>query len=294
MGKAPPPRLVSRRDALLAGLALPLLGAASCAAPQGEGGGEAPSEQPTPSATKTARGDVDKPRPADVAAKYDNAEPRAWGYDLPGIVKALDPSPTSIALTFDACGGPHGSLIDDPLLALLEQQAVPATLFWNKRWIEQNPQRARDIAQNPLFQIENHGTLHKPLSVNGRAAYGIPGTESAAELVEEIEGNRRFLREFLGVESNWFRSGTAFYDDVAVDIARELGVSLAGFAVNGDAGATLPGSAVASHLRQAAPGAIVLMHMNQPGRGTADGVREAIPQLREAGFTFAKLGKAPV
>ncbi|QVI99416.1 polysaccharide deacetylase family protein [Corynebacterium diphtheriae] len=225
--------------------------------------------------------DADKPRPADVAAKYDSAEPRAWGYDLPGIVKALDPSSTSIALTFDACGGPHGSLIDDPLLALLEQQAVPATLFWNKRWIEQNPQRALHLAQNPLFQIENHGTLHKPLSVNGRAAYGIPGTESAAELVEEIEGNRRFLREFLDVESNWFRSGTAFYDDVAVDIARELGVSL-------------PGTAVASHLRQAAPGAIVLMHMNQPGRGTADGVREAIPQLREAGFTFAKLGEAPV
>ncbi|MFW9140974.1 polysaccharide deacetylase family protein [Corynebacterium striatum] len=158
---------------------------------------------------------------------------------------------------------------------------MPATLFWNKRWIEQNLQRALHLAQNPLFQIENHGTLHKPLSVNGRAAYGIPGTESAAELVEEIEGNRRFLREFLDVESNWFRSGTAFYDDVAVDIARELGVSL-------------PGTAVASHLRQAAPGAIVLMHMNQPGQGTADGVREAIPQLREAGFTFAKLGEAPV
>ncbi len=141
-------------------------------------------------------------------------------------------------------------------------------MFWDKRWVEQNPQRARDIAENPLFQIENHGNLHKPLSVNGRAAYGIPGTESAAELVQEIEGNRRFLRE--------------------------LGVSLAGFAVNGDAGATLPGAAVASHLRQATPGAIVLMPMNQPGRGTADGVRDAISQLREAGFTFAKLGEAPV
>ncbi|OKL54767.1 hypothetical protein BSZ39_02485 [Bowdeniella nasicola] len=186
MGKVSPPRLVSRRDALLAGLALPLLGAASCAGPQGAGGGEAPPERPTPSATGPARVDVDKPWPADVAARYDSPEPRAWGYDLPGIVETLDPSSTSIALTFDACGGLHGSLIDDPLLALLEQQAVPATLFWNKRWIEQNPQRARDIAENPLFQIENHGTLHKPLSVNGRAAYGIPGTESAAELVGSV------------------------------------------------------------------------------------------------------------
>ncbi|WP_231908933.1 polysaccharide deacetylase family protein [Corynebacterium timonense] len=277
---------------------LPLIGAAgsaaSCAAPDA---GPTSRTQEAPPATTTATTTTaapETPQPADVAARYRDAVPSAWGVDLPGIVASLAPGTTSIALTFDACGGPHGSLIDDPLLALLEEQAVPATLFWNKRWIDANPQRAQQIAQNPLFQIENHGTAHKPLSVNGRAAYGIPGTATPDELVEEIEGNRRFLREFLGVESNWFRSGTAFYDDVAVEIARDLGVSLAGFAVNGDAGATLPGPAVASALRHSSAGAIVLMHMNQPGRGTADGVREAIPQLRAAGFTFVALGEAPV
>lgn len=112
--------------------------------------------------------------------------------------------------------------------------------------------------------------------------------------MEEIEENRRFMREFLGVESNWFRSGTAHYDDVAVRIARDLGVAIAGFAVNGDAGATMSGNAVASALVHSHPGAIVIMHMNQPGRGTADGVRAAIPRLRAAGFSFVTLGPAPV
>ncbi len=219
---------------------------------------------------------------------------RDWGLDLPGIVRTVDPKPKTIAPTFDACGGPQGSLVDDPLLATLQELAVPATLFWNKRWIDANPDRARQIADNPLFQIENHGTLHKPLSVNGRSAYGIAGTATVAELVEEIEANRRFLRGFLGVESNWFRPGTAFCDDVAVRIAGDLGVSLAGFAVNGDAGATVPGPVVASNLVHSAPGSIVIMHMNQPGRGTAEGVRAAISQLRGAGFTFVKLGAATV
>ena len=233
------------------------------------------------------------PRPADIVARYNNASAHDWGLDLPGIVRTVDPNQKTIALTFDACGGQHGSLIDDALIKFLQDQAVPATLFWNKRWIEANQTRAHHLAQSPLFQIENHGTMHKPLSVNGHAAYGIPGTANVAELVEEIEGNRQFLRESLGVDSHWFRAGTAFYDDIAVQIARDLGVSLAGFAVNGDAGASLPGPVVAKNLKAATPGSIVLMHMNQPGHGTADGVTTAIPQLRAAGFTFVKLGAAP-
>lgn len=190
--------------------------------------------------------------------------------------------------------GPYGSRVDDALVNVLGEQHVPATLFWNKRWIDANPVRAREIADNPLFQIENHGTSHKPLSVNGRSAYGIQGTANAAEVVEEIQATRRFLREFLGVESTWFRSGTAFYDDVAVRIAGDLGVRLAGFSVNGDSGATLAGPAVAQNLAQCTPGSIVILHMNQPGHGISEGVKAAIPKLRAAGFTFAHLGTAPV
>lgn len=281
-------RFPTRRDVLLSGLMVSLAGTAAACAAQDAGvpAPEAPAPSPPPpplSATVVE----------DVASRYSSAEARQWGIDLPGIVTTVDTHSKTIALTFDACGGPHGSLIDDPLLTLLNEEAVPATLFWNKRWIEANPQRAQQIAANPLFQIENHGTLHKPLSVDGRAAYGIPGTANAAELVEEIEDNRRFMREFLGVESNWFRSGTAHYDDVAVRIARDLGVAIAGFAVNGDAGATMSGHAVASALVHSHPGAIVIMHMNQPGHGTADGVRAAIPRLRAAGFSFVTLGPAP-
>ena len=42
-----------------------------------------------------------------------------------------------IALTFDACGGRGGS------------------------------------SREPLFELANHGTRHRPLSVTGRSAYGI-------------------------------------------------------------------------------------------------------------------------
>ncbi|WP_257181072.1 polysaccharide deacetylase family protein [Corynebacterium cystitidis] len=298
---------VSRRAVLRAGLVLPLLGAAaaltSCASsprPDVEpetvlpSGNSHPKTHPTSEVAPETL--VEKParaeRAAQVAEKYRGATPHAWGTHLPGIVERVSTAPKRLALTFDACGGTHGSLVDEALLTTLQQEQVPATLFLNKRWIDANPQRAQELASNSLFQIENHGSWHKPLSVHGRSAYGVVGTANVDEVVEEIEHNRTFMQEFLGVESNWFRSGTAHYDDIAVRITQELGVSIAGFNVNGDAGATLPAPAVSSNLLGSVPGSIVLLHMNQPSSGTAEGVGMALPQLRAAGYEFVTLGPA--
>ena len=57
---------------------------------------------------------------------------------LPGIQRPTQARPT-LELTFDAFGGPLGSAVDHPLLDLLCELAVPATLFLNERWIKTNP-----------------------------------------------------------------------------------------------------------------------------------------------------------
>lgn len=218
--------------------------------------------------------------------------PTAWGTHLPGIHTSV---PTqgkrrTLALTFDACGGPRGSAVDHQLLDLLREYAVPATLFLNERWIRSNPAMTAELASDPLFRLENHGTLHVPLSVTGRQAYGIAGTATVAAVAEEIESNRRYLYDAFGVSSTWFRSGTAHYDDVAVDITHSLGIQLAGFAVNADAGATATSTAVTHQLTNASDGAIVLAHMNQPSGGTAAGMRAALAPLRDRGTQFVHLG----
>jgi peptidoglycan/xylan/chitin deacetylase (PgdA/CDA1 family) len=94
-----------------------------------------------------------------------------------------------IALTFDACGGPGGSGYDRALIDFLRRREIPATLFINSRWIDANPAIFRRLAAEPLFEIANHGTRHRPLSVTGRSAYGIPGTRSAAEVYDEISAS---------------------------------------------------------------------------------------------------------
>lgn len=221
------------------------------------------------------------------AETYATLTPTTFDLHMDGITDTVPTTPGAhtIALTFDACGGPTGMGVDEALVDTLREFSVPATLFLNHRWIEENPDMTRTLHSDPLFRLENHGTLHAPLSVNGQSAYGIAGTSSPAEVIDEIEVNRELLRSF-GADSTWFRSGTAHYDDVAVQIARDLGVSIAGFSVNGDDGAKASASQVAARIQDAPDGAIVLAHMNHPESGTAAGVRAALEEMSDARFVF--------
>ena len=223
--------------------------------------------------------------PAEVAARYRGVTPTQWGTSLPGIATTFAASGRQIALTFDACPGAG----DDALLAILERNAVPALLFLNSRWIDAHPGRAEQLAANPLLEIGNHGTRHVPLSVTGRSAYGIRGTRSADEAVTEVWTNHTRLAALTGKPPTWFRSGTAYYDDVGVAIVNELGERPLGFRVGADNGARASAAQVRSDITGAAPGSVVQAHMNHPESGTAGGVSDAITALRASGWEFVSL-----
>ena len=226
------------------------------------------------------------PDPATVASLNRSRIPSEWGMSLPGVTTTFAASGRQIALTFDACKG----ACDDTLLNTLERNAVPAVLFFCARWIDANPGRAAQLAANPLFDIGNHGTRHVPLSVTGRSAYGIGGTRSVDEVVAEVWTNHTKIAALTGKAPTWFRPGTAHYDDVAVEIVRDLGETPLGFTVNADQGATASAASVRSRLLGAAPGSIVLAHMNHPESGTAAGFGDAIPALLASGWEFVSLG----
>ena len=227
----------------------------------------------------------------DVATRFAKERPSAWGMDLPGVLRRASVEDRVVALTFDACGGARRGHddYDRRLIAFLESERIPATLFLNLRWIRAHPETARALAGNPLFEIGSHGAKHRPLSVSSRRAYGIRGTASAAEAVEEVEAGIGPIMAMTGRRPLFFRSGTAHYDDVALRILDALGCRAAGFSVNGDEGGTLPAGAVRRRLLSVRPGDIVLCHMNRPASGTAEGVRQAVPELLRRGFRFVTL-----
>ncbi|WP_407869710.1 polysaccharide deacetylase family protein [Paenibacillus sp. P36] len=229
-----------------------------------------------------------------LVERYQKAVPTKWGENIPGVRTHLVTQDKVIALTFDACGGKEGSGYDEKLVDYLIKEQIPATLFVNARWLAANPDIFAKLAANPLFEIENHGTEHRPLSVNGRAAYGIAGTKDVSNVIREVTENADEIEKRTGRRPLFFRSGTAFYDDIAVDIAHDLGFQLAGYNVLGDAGATFNTEQVYHALIKARSGSIVLAHMNHPEKDTAEGVMKAIPVMQKAGFRFVLLSAYPV
>jgi peptidoglycan/xylan/chitin deacetylase (PgdA/CDA1 family) len=271
---------------------------AGCAGPAGvTSGGRATSGAPravtgrgTPSlAAPTAAAAAPAVTRAQVVARYGYLKPRTWGLEGPGVVRALPTTRRVIALTFDACGGLGGSGYDHNLIDFLRRRGVPATLFLNARWIDANAAAFRQLAGEPLFEIANHGTRHRPLSVTGRSAYGIAGTRNAGEVYDEVAGNQAKLTRLLGVPPRFFRSGTAYCDDIAARIVTDLGERFVSFSVNGDGGATFTPGQVRRAVTAAASGSIVICHMNHPERGTAGGIAAAVPYLLASGYHFVRL-----
>jgi peptidoglycan/xylan/chitin deacetylase (PgdA/CDA1 family) len=229
-----------------------------------------------------------------IGKEYRNAQPLEWGERVSGVKQHIATREKVIALTFDACGSGKGMGLDTRLVEFLERERIPATLFINARWIGPNRAAFDRLAANPLFEIENHGFRHRPASVTGRSVYGIGGTGSPGELVDEIELNARKIERLTGRKPRFFRSGTAYYDEVAVRIARELGEEVAGFSLLGDAGATYSREQVKKALLAASPGDIVILHINHPESGTGAGVMDAIPELKRRGFRFVRLADYPL
>ena len=224
-----------------------------------------------------------------IIASYSGKSPVSWGETVAGVKTRIRNGEKTIALNMDACGSPKGMKFDKALIDYLEKEKIPATLFINGRWIEPNRKDFDRLAADPLFEIENHGLTHKPASVNGRSAYGIQGTKNIAELVDEIELNAEKIESLTGIRPRYYRSGTAYYDEVAVRIAGELGQQVAGFSLLGDAGATYSRQQVKNALLAAKTGDIVILHFNHPESGTAAGVMDAIPELKRRGFRFVRL-----
>lgn len=223
-----------------------------------------------------------------IAGRYQHLVPTEWGLETTGVVLRSDARP--IGLTLDACGGPSGSGVDTDLLDFLRAEQIPATLFLNLRWIQTNRALVDELAGDDLFELANHGTRHLPLSVNGRKAYGIQGTGSVAEALDEVYENHESMTRITGVAPRFFRSGTAYYDEVAAQLVRELGEIPVNFDVNGDAGATFSASQVKAAVSTARPGSIIIAHLNQPNGDTAEGLAAALAQLRSNGQVFAHLG----
>ncbi|WP_080671528.1 polysaccharide deacetylase family protein [Salinispora cortesiana] len=244
-----------------------------------------------PAPTATATGTL--PPRQEIISRYGTRTPHYWGLH-PDSSWSTFPTDTSLTLnsaclTFDACSDSSG--YDERLINRLREQQIPATLFVNQRWATTHRQKFESLMADPLFEIGNHGTNHRPLSVSGRSAYGIAGTKNVAEVYDEIAGMHTWMDTNYDLQPKFFRPGTAHADNVATQVSRAMGEWIVMFSVNGDAGATASANQVYQQFLQLRPGGILLAHFNRPGSETAAGVERALPVLVARGLHFRRLGE---
>jgi peptidoglycan/xylan/chitin deacetylase (PgdA/CDA1 family) len=221
------------------------------------------------------------------------AAPVRAGTDAPvelhdRLVVSADGASNVVALTLDACGGAY----DRELIDFLVVRRIPASIFVTKKWLDANPVgRAALLAHPDLFDLEDHGTNHRPGVIGvERRVYGIPGEPDLAHLEAEVSGAAIAIQSLTGRAPRYFRGATALYDQQSIRAINAMGYRIAGFSVNADAGATLSKAAVVARLRAVRAGDIVIAHMNRPAGATAEGFAQALPELQARGYRFVKLG----
>lgn len=225
-----------------------------------------------------------------LLAEFIGLTPNHWGETVPGVKNRINTNRKLIALTFDACGGSLLPEYDEKLIDFLIEEQIRATLFLSGKWIDNNKDVFLKLSQQQLFEIANHGHRHLPLSITGKSAYGIKGTNSLSEVFDEVYLNQKRIEELTGHKPIFFRSGTAYYDEIAVEIVHALGLIPVNYSVLGDAGATFSQEKIYKKISGAKPGDIILLHMNKPDSDVASGVKQGVEELRRKGFDFVKLG----
>lgn len=215
----------------------------------------------------------------------------------------LPPGRKLIALTFDLCetagnvAGYDGTIID-----YLREHKVRATFFAGGKWLETHGERAQQLTADPLFELGNHGLLHrdfrhlqgKALSEElllAQAAYERARAKLAAraclaprpeDALANVPPRMRLFR---------FPFGTC--DAKALQAVAEAGLlAIQWDVVSGDPDRNRSARAIAAGvIARVRPGSIIVAHANGRGWHTGDALPLIVPALRAQGYRFVTVGE---
>ncbi|WP_327326680.1 polysaccharide deacetylase family protein [Streptomyces sp. NBC_01210] len=287
-----------------------VMGAVLVGCSSGNGGGSA---HPSPRRTDAAA----SAKPAEPAEPGKPGKPGEPGEPLTdkvrkaptlapgpgGLTPVFERAPKSaakaektVALTFDADmtadQGPRaerGERFDNPaLIASLRRLNVPSTVFMTGRWAEEYPYQAKEIGNDPLFEIANHSYSHYAFK---SPCYGLPLVAKNAMAAEVDRAFAAFKKAGARNVVPYFRFPGGCYNDAALRALAPAKVTAVQWdVVSGDAFAT-DGDAVAEQvLKGVQPGSLVVMHCTRSAAPvTEQAVRKIVPELRRRGYRFVKV-----
>jgi peptidoglycan/xylan/chitin deacetylase (PgdA/CDA1 family) len=187
-----------------------------------------------------------------------------------------------------AAAGEH---FDNPqLIAALRAFKVPATVFMTGRWADEYPKEAKDIGQDPLFEVANHSYSHYAFT---DSCYGLPTVPQERMRAEVEEAYTAFKKAGVPHAMPYFRFPGGCYDQQALRTLSAVGVTAVQWdVVSGDAFATDADAVARQVLEGVKPGSVVVMHCTRSAAPvTEQALRTIVPELREQGFRFVKVSE---
>jgi peptidoglycan/xylan/chitin deacetylase (PgdA/CDA1 family) len=205
-----------------------------------------------------------------------------------------------VALTFDADltalmrkrlrHGKVKSYYNEALINELRQLKVPATLFLTGMWMEEYPDRTRELAADPLFELGTHTYDHRGFTKHCYTLGTVPPKEMLADVRRAVD----ILDKLDPHATKWFRFPGGCYDGTALHELAPSGVTAVGLDVPGaDGFAKSPKPIVKQVLSHVQNGSIVVLHMhggdNAPCTGQA--VPEIVRALRARGYILVTVSQ---
>lgn len=201
------------------------------------------------------------------------------------VVTSLpDSAGNVVALTFDGCETPgHPATLDQGIVAVLERENLPFTIFATGLFAETNRDALARLAASPLVEIENHSFSH-PMHMQRLDGPAID---------REVDRADRIIAGITGRTPRYFRFPAGNYD--AASLAR---VEADGHRVvhwtfaSGDPMRGLsPEKLEQWVLYKTRPGSILIFHINGRAPETAQALPRIIAALKARGYGFVRLDR---
>ena len=181
----------------------------------------------------------------------------------------VDTQEKKIAISFDATWGAEYT---PKILEILEQNNIKTTFFLTNIWLKEYPDVAKTIREKG-HEIAMHSVTHPHLN-----------SLSEAQILEELQGNARMIKEITDYDAKLFRPPFGEYNNKVIKVIQDAGYIPIQWSVDSlDWKENMTKQDIVNRVTNGIhPGAIVLFHNN--GTYTADALEDIIKFAFEKGY----------